>query len=549
VKSVFLKMLPICFLVGLLFALYVFFYAHQAGAQVFRLFPETCMGGFDFPERAAGVYQVATLDTDFITQTSSATVLDGRSTQITCTAFKGAILPNTTPKKVSIHIAWKYGYDAHMLHLQGAEQGIVVTASGTTVSLEENAPSVIIHDTDAVVSQESDEYNSSESESPGDSAEASSHNDTVTEVTQGGGVVGAPEGGMSVSDAIVEVISGESVQQDSLLTGGSSSDISVSPRIDVVPVEESPNQPPAEEAGSPETQQVAQPEASDSEQQTNPDTPPVSFLDWFFRRAYAEELHEETSSSTDVITPLEVQSVPVPDVHNGEGASSTTEDIEQITDTKEPSSLEEASTTPLVAQNEPVELLTTPSSSGAIEDEETVRKVNRSSPIEVLYSFGGDVWESAGFADEKDYSLHAFTFSLSSSTTWEDLSSIHVAVRTHAEIDNAPLLLLIDGMWLDVVYEGTVDDPHPIPSEYRGDYILGTITSENMSAVLVERPVQFGTSTASSTELWLKESVASSTSWKYIAGDDRVASTTKIFFREKHILWIGHDRVYGYLTR
>ncbi len=546
VKSVFLKILPILFLVGASSVFYAFFYAEKVGAQVFRLFPESCEGGFDNPDRAAGVYQVSTLDPDFITTGNSAILFDGKSTQMICQSFRGDVLPNTLPKQIAIKIAWKYGYDKQVLRME--EEGVAVSASGTTVFIEESAPLEIAHDIDTPIadSTESGVVNASEAV-VGDTVRIpEDQNSTLDDPDPS-----SSEGGIPPRESPV-------------LSEDNASPLQIEEATQIVePVPDvlSPTQEPAafdgaippagessQEVSAPAPEPAPTP-TQEASSVSSPDSGTVSFLEWFIARAYAEELAvgsspESSSTALLVKTPLpEDSQSPVADQGQIVDASLLTSSTSP--DTVLVSSLDEGSSASgtLLFNSETTLMASSASSSltqePAVFNEQVVRT---SGPIEVLYSFDGDSWESAGFADPENYLEHTFPLVLASSTTWEELASVRVAIRTHAEINDVPLLILVDGMWLEVAYEDTVDDPHPMPSEYRGDVFLGSVTSDTKTALLVERPLRIGTTTASTTELWLREGFASSTSWKYVAGSERVASTTKIFFREGHIVWIGIDR-------
>lgn len=190
--------------------------------------------------------------------------------------------------------------------------------------------------------------------------------------------------------------------------------------------------------------------------------------------------------------------------------------------------------------------------------------------VEVLYSFDESNWKSLGFVEHDEFDTKQFEIPADLITSWDDVSKIHLGVRSVPMLDGLAPIIYLDAAWLEVEYERVGEDPHPAPSLLRGDVFVREANYGDDVAVLVSRSLindlqlpAFASSSATSTsggetvalvvattttatidtdriyELWLHNNTTRS--WQFIADRKQVGQDSTIFFNYGNVFWIGKD--------
>jgi hypothetical protein len=238
-----------------------------------------------------------------------------------------------------------------------------------------------------------------------------------------------------------------------------------------------------------------------------------------------------------------------------------------------------ATTTPTVGTSSPIQLLSTTDTSSTTSDNTVATNTLRAdtgivtattSPyglVEVVYSFDEITWKSLGYVEHDEFDSKKFEIPVDEITGWEDVSNIHIGVRSVPTFDAVGPIIYLDAVWLEVEYEKVGEDPHPAPSLLRGDTYLREVAYGDAVAVLVRRPIMndvpvytFSTSSTSTsevlvyadattttdsidddhiTELWLHNNVEKR--WLFIADRKQVSDDSRVFFDYGNVFWTGKD--------
>lgn len=259
------------------------------------------------------------------------------------------------------------------------------------------------------------------------------------------------------------------------------------------------------------------------EESSNPE--PVSFN--FFSIAHAEELVTEEVTTPELVT--EVEEVPVELVEkeeiniNEEAARSATEVITSASSTE----IEKEYLVTEEAGEEKSE-----SESDVVTESGVESNIADGAYFEVLYTLDGQDWHSLGYvsriANDVQIEMPIGLFS-----SVENLNKVQIALHTVDRFDSVPKIYL-DSLWLEIVYDYS-DEAGPIPPGLKsGDVIFSEVKYEDYSAVVVLRNVELitlsnvlsvATTTASSGEVIVEETVSTSSSAINYTEDD-VATTT-----------------------
>ncbi len=137
-------------LLGMLVRSFIFPASTSAATAVF--FPETCLGGWQYVDHAAGKPDFSEPLSDQYSEATAAVFSSGGSAQIFCSNFKGEIPEHTFPEEAAVRFNWDFRYDEEPLIILDpfeADQMIVVKPT-----VQEEVETVVSEESEEEISPE-----------------------------------------------------------------------------------------------------------------------------------------------------------------------------------------------------------------------------------------------------------------------------------------------------------------------------------------------------------------------------------------------------------
>lgn len=483
------------------------FISPKGRADIATFYPDTCLGAWTNPRNAEKKPETtANGDIDQFSTANSAILDKEQKEDIYCGNFQGEFNESTKPIKIVIALAITnkdtitYG-EVTPLTSSSTEVATTTEVSTTTDSLLLASSTEDISTSTASTTELSGGESVIESESENATSSTSSILETIlTGITETiNNVFSKSVPTTSETDTVIVPGEQQPISTDEIAT--SSPDVpSVTPNVPQV--------------------------ATSTEGDVSSSSEPVSFFGKVVEtfatrivsRAFAQEVPVEEATPPSETAPQSVDRVaesapvseesqpeavtPQPQVSEGgrgEGAQETTEEKVSTEATSvasatgvSTSSEGMATSTELTISTSTEEVASTTNSLFSSSTESTFVTSTTSSFedgtstlsnfLEVLYTFDGVTWTSLGELNEVSMKYRTFEIPLSASSTWTDMSQLQIKIATKMIDNQTKPVVYLDGMRLDVLYEGEMEHAHP---DFVRDTILKDETIDSMRIVTI----------------------------------------------------------------
>lgn len=437
------------------------FLSPKGKADTVTFYPDTCLGGWVNPRNAEKEIETTSNGDEVqFTEKNSAILYKNTKADIYCGNFSGTFNDATFPKKAIVSFA--------LTNKDITEEVLDKVASTTYLAPEGELASstLLVSSTTDLIASTTDLVTASSSD--GLISTTTNAVDGVATATTSSGVEivqiattteTQPEEKQSLIESVVETVSN---LFNMTPPGTSDTDTIVIPQ-----------------------EQPAQGNETSQPQPSTQESSPTSFIDSIFNSLFASFVTTVfAQEDVQISTTTNTGQIEVPTEPKEVAPTQQQEEVQISTTTSDGMSSGATTTTDIEATSTDLTATTTSTSTEettSSPDNQEDERPKQNNFLEIFYTFDGVTWTSLGELNEISMKYRTFEIPFSASSTWSDMSQLQIKITVKDSSLEHPTVYL-DGVKVEVVYEGTTEYSHP---DFRRDTILKDETVDGMRLVTI----------------------------------------------------------------